>query len=169
MSKIRVGRVPGFEGWWTTPRGITTNDPAGDVIVRPYPHGQFPLDDVESLLMVAVEVGPGTRRSWRDNVIVDRIRATGILVADLGYHLSADRIREGYAVVWADEETPILGAHVHVPSRSYLGRRTSVLARSRPHGCLRRAPAFLVAGFGAQHAQGFAGEVHRHRRSAVEG
>ena len=34
MSSTLVGCAPGFEGWWTTPRGTTTNDPAGAVIVR---------------------------------------------------------------------------------------------------------------------------------------
>src|SRR5215216_6217140 len=34
MSNTLVGSVPGFEGWWTTPRGTTTNEPAGAVILR---------------------------------------------------------------------------------------------------------------------------------------
>jgi hypothetical protein len=34
MSSTLVGSAVGFEGWWTTPRGITTNESAGAVIFR---------------------------------------------------------------------------------------------------------------------------------------
>ena len=34
MRSTLVGSVPGLEGWWTAPRGTTTNEPAGAVILR---------------------------------------------------------------------------------------------------------------------------------------
>ena len=34
MINTLVGSVPGFEGWWTVPRGTTTNEPVGAVILR---------------------------------------------------------------------------------------------------------------------------------------
>ena len=34
VSSTLVGCVPGFEGWWTTPRGTTIKEPAGAEIVR---------------------------------------------------------------------------------------------------------------------------------------
>ena len=39
-----------------------------------------------------------------------------VYVADLDYHPSADGIREGFAVVWSDEDVPVLGPHACTPS-----------------------------------------------------
>jgi hypothetical protein len=72
ISNTLVGSVPWFEGWWTTPRGITINEPDGAAKVLSHPYSQLPIKDVEGLLVIAVEVrqGPGDRAgimlSWTE-------------------------------------------------------------------------------------------------------
>jgi hypothetical protein len=64
ISNTLVGSVPRFEGWWTTPHGITINEPdGGRKSTLCHPYSQLPIKDVEGLLVIAVEVrqGPGDR------------------------------------------------------------------------------------------------------------
>ena len=78
-------------------------------------HGQLPLQDVEGLLVAAVEVWPGTRGAGGYRVVVDGVGASGVGVPDLDHHRPTDRVRENLAVGRADEDAPVLGPHAHAP------------------------------------------------------
>src|SRR5215212_2465722 len=92
-------------------RARGSRDPA-----LPHPHGQLPFEDVEGLLVVAVDVRQGPGRPGRDNVVVDRIRTIRVAVTDLDRHPTADRIGDGFAFVRANEQAFGLCLHVCVPS-----------------------------------------------------
>src|SRR5215217_618403 len=62
-------------------------------LARLHPHGQLSLQNVEGLVVVTVDVRPGPRRAGWDRVVVDRVAAPCILVADLDDHPPADRFR----------------------------------------------------------------------------
>lgn len=75
----------------------------GRYSARSDPHGQHAFEHVEGFVVVAVKVGAGTGGARRDNVVVDGVRAAGILVADLDNHPAADGVREHHTVIRAYE------------------------------------------------------------------
>jgi hypothetical protein len=133
ISNTLVGSVPGFEGWWTTPLGITTNEPAGAEILRPPtrarsgpPRGRrrSPHDRGGG--------GERTMRARRDDVVVDRIGAVRILVTDLDNHPSSYRILDDFTFVRTNGESSVSRHHVFAPFyRSNVGQAHSMIRLSR--------------------------------------
>jgi hypothetical protein len=81
----------------------------------PRPHGQLPLEDVEGLLVIAVEVGEGAMGVRRDDVVMNRVGAARIPVTDLDNHPSSYRILEDFTFVRANEESTVSRHHVFIP------------------------------------------------------
>jgi hypothetical protein len=65
--------------------------------------------------VVAVDVGPRSPRAGWDGVVVDRVGARGVLVADLDHHHPAYRVLEVFAVARADEDALFLELQDHAP------------------------------------------------------
>ena len=63
-----------------------------------HPDGELPLQDVEGLFVAAVKVGAGSGGARRDGIVVHRVGAVSVLVADLEYHRPTDGVREVLAV-----------------------------------------------------------------------
>jgi hypothetical protein len=76
------------------------------------PHRELSFQDVEGLLVVAMEVGKRTGRSGRDDVVVCGEGAARVPVANLDHHATADRVGERLAFVRTDEATFAFDLHV---------------------------------------------------------
>jgi hypothetical protein len=61
---------------------------------------------------------------------VDRVASPRILVADLDHHLSADRVRKYFAVIWSHEVTLVLSINIRDPF--YGGLALYTQRRTRP-------------------------------------